>query len=43
MQITHAIRTIIDKKNLTEQEAYDAIDQIMSGQAAPPSGGSAWK
>lgn len=33
MQITHAIRTIIDKKNLTEQEAYDAIDQIMSGQA----------
>ena len=33
MQITHAIRTIVEGKNLTQQECYDAIDQIMSGKA----------
>jgi len=33
MQISHAIKTIIEGKNLTQQEAYDAIDQIMSGKA----------
>jgi len=33
MHITHAIKSIIDGKNLTEQESYDAIDQVMSGQA----------
>lgn len=33
MHITHAIKRIIDGKGLTEQEAYDAIDQVMSGQA----------
>ena len=33
MQITHAIRTIVEGNNLTEQECYDAIDQIMSGKA----------
>lgn len=33
MQITHAIRTIIEGRNLTEQESYDAIDQVMSGKA----------
>jgi len=33
MHITHAIKTIIDGKSLTEQEAYDAIDQVMSGRA----------
>lgn len=33
MQITHAIKTIIEGRNLTEQESYDAIDQVMSGKA----------
>ncbi len=33
MKITHAIKTMIDGKDLTEQEAYEAIDQVMSGQA----------
>jgi anthranilate phosphoribosyltransferase len=33
MHITHAIKTIIEGKSLTEQESYDAIDQIMSGKA----------
>jgi len=33
MQITHAIRTIVEGKDLTQQECYDAIDQIMSGKA----------
>ena len=33
MRITHAIKTIIEGSDLTEQEAYDAIDQVMSGQA----------
>jgi len=33
MQITHAIKTIIEGKGLTQQESYDAIDQIMSGKA----------
>jgi len=34
MQITHAIKTIIEGRNLTEQESYDAIDQVMSGKAS---------
>lgn len=33
MHITHAIRSIIEGRGLTEQESYDAIDQVMSGQA----------
>ena len=33
MHITHAIKSIIEGKNLTEQESYDAIDQVMSGKA----------
>ncbi len=33
MHITHAIKSIIEGKSLTEQESYDAIDQIMSGKA----------
>ena len=33
MQITHAIKTIIEGNGLTQQESYDAIDQIMSGKA----------
>lgn len=33
MHITHAIKSIIEGRGLTEQESYDAIDQVMSGQA----------
>lgn len=33
MHITHAIKSIIEGRSLTEQESYDAINQVMSGQA----------